>query len=93
MLEVRPLCVCEITEILKLANSTVSKHLSLLRESGFIIDEKEGRWVNYRLTDGSGNEYVYRLMPLLSLWLPNDAIIKNDRKRVKEIDRNIICGV
>ena len=93
MLEVRVLCVCEITEILKLANSTVSKHLSLLRESGFIIDEKEGRWVNYRLSDGSENEHVYRLMPLLSSWLPNDAIIKNDRKRVKKIDRNIICGV
>ena len=93
MLEVRPLCVCEITEILKLANSTVSKHLSLLRESGFIIDEKEGRWVNYRLIDGGKNVYVPRLLPLLTSWLPNDAIIKNDRKRVKEVDRNIICGV
>ena len=93
MLEVRPLCVCEITEILKLANSTVSKHLSLLRESGFIIDEKEGRWVNYRLIDGGENVYVPRLLPLITSWLPNDVIIKNDRKRVKEVDRNIICGV
>ena len=32
--EQRSLCVCEITEILKLANSTVSKHLSILRDAG-----------------------------------------------------------
>ena len=92
MLEIRPLCVCEITEILKLANSTVSKHLSLLRDSGFIIDEKEGRWVNYRLIDHEDNEYVTNLIPLLSSWLPDDNIIKQDRRRVNEVDRNIICG-
>ena len=49
MLEVRPLCVCEITEVLKLATSTVSKHLSILRDAGYIIDQKEGKWVNYYL--------------------------------------------
>ena len=93
MLEVRPLCVCEITEILKLANSTVSKHLSLLRESGFIIDEKEGRWVNYRLIDGAENEYVTSLLPLLTSWLPENDLIKKDRKRVSEVDRSVICGI
>jgi len=45
MLEVRELCVCEITEILNLAASTVSKHLSLLRDAEFILDRKEGKWV------------------------------------------------
>ena len=41
MLEVRPLCVCEITEVLNLAASTVSKHLSILRDADFIIDSNE----------------------------------------------------
>lgn len=92
MLEIRPLCVCEISEILNLANSTVSKHLSLLRDSGFIIDEKEGRWVNYRLIQDVDNEYVTNLLPLLSSWLPDDNTVKQDRHRVTEVDRNIICG-
>ena len=92
MLEIRPLCVCEITEILNLANSTVSKHLSLLRDSGFIIDDKEGRWVNYRLINHADNEYVTNLLTLLSSWLPDDSIIKQDQRRVTEVDRNIICG-
>lgn len=46
MLEVRPLCVREITEVLKLATSSVSKHLSILRDAEFIIYEKDGKWIN-----------------------------------------------
>ena len=42
MLEQRRLCVCEITEVLKLASSTVSKHLSILRDAELILDEKDG---------------------------------------------------
>ena len=91
MLEVRPLCVCEITEILKLANSTVSKHLSILRETEFILDEKDGKWVNYFLNKSIRNGYVSGLLPLVSEWIPDDKIVREDRKKVKSVDRNIIC--
>ena len=91
MLEVRPLCVCEITEILKLANSTVSKHLSVLRDAEFILDEKEGKWVNYCLNGTNSNEYVTKLLPLISDWLPEAEVISADRKKVKLVDRTIIC--
>src|SRR3990170_6304756 len=47
ILQTRPLCVCEITNVLELATSTVSQHLKILKEAGFIIEEKEGKWVNY----------------------------------------------
>jgi len=93
MLEIRPLCVCEITEILQLANSTVSKHLSILRDSGFILDEKDGKWVNYKLSDFSDSEYVDKLKSLIAVWLPDDKIIQSDRDKVKQVDRNIICGI
>jgi ArsR family transcriptional regulator len=92
MLEVRPLCVCEITEILKLANSTVSKHLSILREMEFILDEKDGKWVNYFLNKSKNDDYVTKLLTLISGWIPDDRIISDDRNRVKSVDRNIICG-
>jgi ArsR family transcriptional regulator len=92
MLEIRPLCVCEITEILQLANSTVSKHLSILRDSEFILDEKDGKWVNYFLNKSKNDQFVTKLLPLISEWIPDDQVISEDRKRVKEVDRNIICG-
>ena len=89
MLEVKPLCVCEITETLQLATSTVSKHLSILRDAGFIIDEKDGKWVNYTLyiKDRPGTLY-----PILSEWLQNDDKVIGDLNRIKTIDRINICG-
>jgi len=49
MLRERDLCVCQIIEVLGLAPSTVSKHLSLLQQAGLIVTRKEGRWVHCRL--------------------------------------------
>ena len=92
MLEERPLCVCEITEILKLANSTVSKHLSILRDAEFVLDEKDGKWVNYYLNDTKENEYITKLLPLIADWIPNNKVVSDDRQKVKVVDRNIICG-
>jgi ArsR family transcriptional regulator len=91
MLEVRPLCVCEITEVLRLATSTVSKHLSILRDAGFIIDEKEGKWVNYYLNTDQNDEYIKQLSLLIKRWLHDDLKIKMDLEKVKAVDRNIIC--
>jgi len=68
MLEIRSLCVCEITEVLHLANSTVSKHLSILRDVELIIDEKDGKWVNYHLNKSAYELYVSQLLPLLAEW-------------------------
>ncbi|HNO10725.1 MAG TPA: metalloregulator ArsR/SmtB family transcription factor, partial [bacterium] len=36
MLELRTLCVCEIRAVLKLAPSTVSQHLKILKKNAFI---------------------------------------------------------
>ena len=45
------LCVCQIYELLGLAPSTTSKHLSLLVSAGLVVSRKEGRWVYYRLPE------------------------------------------
>jgi len=93
MLEVRPLCVCEITEALQLANSTVSKHLSILRDAELILHIKNGKWVNYQLNTSETEKYVSELLPLLKNWLPDDSTISRDSEIVKSIDRNVICGL
>jgi DNA-binding transcriptional ArsR family regulator len=45
------LCVCQIIEMLGLAPSTVSKHLSILKQADLIDSHKKGRWVYYRLAE------------------------------------------
>ena len=39
-LEVEELCVCQITELLELAPSTVSKHMSVLRQARLVEGRK-----------------------------------------------------
>lgn len=92
MLRIRPLCVCEITTILGLATSTVSKHLSILRDAGFIADEKEGKWVNYRLNTSSEAHYAMQLMSVLGEWLLDEETVKADIGQVMYIDRDDICS-
>ncbi len=42
-------CVCELTALIGADVSTVSKHLSVLREAGIVDDEKRGSSVYYQL--------------------------------------------
>ena len=45
----KPYCVCELTEMIGSDPSTVSKHLSILKNAGIISDRKEGTTVYYSL--------------------------------------------
>lgn len=58
-LNVRPHCVCELTALIGADVSTVSKHLSVLRNAGIISDRKQGTMVFYSLEAPC-------LLPLLS---------------------------
>jgi ArsR family transcriptional regulator len=51
MLSVQPLCVCVIKEVLSIADSKLSYHLSVLKKAGLIVGEAQGNWIIYRLTD------------------------------------------
>lgn len=93
MLEVRPLCVCEITEVLQLANSTVSKHLSILRDVDLIVDHKDGKWMNYSLNTAANGSYASQMLSIISDWLPHDETVRNDIEKVKGVDRYTICGI
>ena len=42
-------CVCELTEMVGADVSTVSKHLTVLKQAGVVIDERRGQQVFYRL--------------------------------------------
>ncbi len=91
MLKERELCVCEITDILQLATSTVSKHLSLLKEAGLIEDEKDGKWVNYRI-NSERSLMIDDCLAMVEKHTTRDIMLLNDRLRLQTTDRNIICG-
>ena len=41
-------CVCELVEPLGRSQPTVSHHLKILADAGWIVGDKRGRWVWYR---------------------------------------------
>ena len=41
-------CVCHLTEPLGLGQPTVSHHLKVLEDAGFLTHQRRGRWVYYR---------------------------------------------
>lgn len=92
MLESRDLCVCEVREVLGLSTSTVSKHLSILRDAGLIEDSKDGKWVNYRLKRDSANSFVRSQLELMARSFSDDEQVQSDRKKLLRVDRTIICG-
>jgi DNA-binding transcriptional ArsR family regulator len=61
MLEIRPPkhCVCgDIVDVLPLAQSSVSQHLKVLKETGWIKSKNEGPYVNYRIVEGIIDYYL-----------------------------------
>jgi DNA-binding transcriptional ArsR family regulator len=42
-------CVCELRALVGDDISTVSKHLSILKNAGLVAARREGNWLHYRL--------------------------------------------
>ncbi len=42
-------CVCDLTEMIGADVSTISKHLSVLKQAGIVVDDKRGNQVFYQL--------------------------------------------
>jgi ArsR family transcriptional regulator len=57
----RELCVCELTYILGMEQSRVSHQLRILRDAGLVEDDRESRWIIYRMPEAIQR----RLRPLL----------------------------
>jgi ArsR family transcriptional regulator len=42
-------CACDLTACCDVAQPTVSHHLKVLREAGWVSGERRGSWIHYRL--------------------------------------------
>ena len=94
-LDGRELCVCQIIELLELAPSTVSKHMTVLRQARLVNGHKDGRWMYYRLADANAPAQVKEAIAWVKKSLLKDERICKDAKRLKEIlkiDREVLCN-
>ncbi len=81
----RERCVCEIIELLDLAPSTVSKHMSILAQAGLIECRKEGRWHYFRQAGAEAPPLVRATLEWVQSCLKDSKIAEQDRKRLRKI--------
>lgn len=62
----RELCVCEIVDFLKLAPSTVSKHMSILKAAGLVDARKEEKWMYYKIAEKAPSPAVHDILGWLA---------------------------
>lgn len=80
------LCVCQIIELLELAPSTVSKHMSILRQAGLVEATKRGRWVYYRLPMANeASALVADTVSLVLDALSHDPATLRDTERLRTV--------
>lgn len=83
----KELCVCTLTELLDLAPSTTSKHLSVLRQARLIESVKDGKFVYYRLTmpDSPGYVLAGPALEWLTASLADTPQVKTDEALLRSI--------
>jgi len=91
MLRIRPMCVCEITYVLGLDQSTVSRHLAKLKRAGLIADERKGQWVDFKIRRPKGGFAKSEIFRLIAKELGASEIVRRDAKRAERADRRILC--
>lgn len=83
--------VTELTGILGMAQSGVSRHLGLLKEAGLVTEQREGGYVYYRLADERASSTQAPLWTLLDdhfAAAADDATVREDESRLHEVRRH-----
>jgi ArsR family transcriptional regulator len=79
------LCLAQLIELLGLAPSTVSKHMSVLVQAGLAEVRKDGRWHWYRLASATDRPQVRMALKWCNAALRNEPAIASDDERVQAI--------
>jgi DNA-binding transcriptional ArsR family regulator len=92
MLRHNKLSVCQIASVLKVAPSTASGYLSELRRADLVTEQREGKWVYYRLSDEDPNAALLRFVLVLVAADPqvgHDAAIA---RRLNGTSPELVCA-
>lgn len=79
------LCLCQLMELVKLAPSTASKHMSILRQARLVVGRKEGRWMYYRLPGRESSPVVRQALKWVQESLADDDQVLRDANRLQEL--------
>ena len=84
LLRSEELSVAELQEILVMGQSTISTHLSQLKQAGLVEDRRTGKSSLYRLTTGNGSETIRDLLARAEREIPEDYVPGKSWKSMAE---------
>lgn len=85
LLRGRELCLCQIVEVLGLAPSTVSKHMSVLHQARLVESRKEGRWAYFRLADDDAPSEALQALEFVLGNLKQNKQARADQQQLKAV--------
>ncbi len=75
-----PLCVCQLMGILDISQSTVSKHLAILKEAGLVEEASQGKRSFYRLATRFPSELAESVVKRVLEELRDSPELAEERK-------------
>jgi ArsR family transcriptional regulator, arsenate/arsenite/antimonite-responsive transcriptional repressor len=92
LLRVGSICVCDLQGVLQLPQSTISRHLGMLRRAGLVLNLRDGIRVMYALAPATTNE-LKALHEFLDKVCPVVADLRRDLESLKQALRRGECVV
>jgi ArsR family transcriptional regulator len=84
------LCGCDIQYVLEASQPNISRHLQYLKNSGLVLDRRDGYRVYYRLADPHSGARRH-LFEFLQLAFKGEEPFRGDAKRLKEAISHGAC--
>jgi DNA-binding transcriptional ArsR family regulator len=83
------LCVCQITAMLELAPSTVSKHIAVLKNARLVDWRKNGLWMHYKLPDDPSDAVRGALEWLFASLSDNPSVLEDQIRLDRILKMNV----
>ena len=85
----RELCVCDLTDVLNLPQSTVSRHMARLKSIDLVSSRRDLTWIHYRLKQST---LTTGLKTFLRSRSSNTEPYRSDRKTLTTLLREGRCA-
>ncbi len=84
------LCGCDIQHVLEAPQPTISRHLQYLKNSGLVLDRRDGFRIFYRLTEPTRGARKY-LFDFLRQAFKNEKPFEDDARKLREAIQHGAC--
>lgn len=81
----RPLCACEMLQVLNISGGTLSNHLNILKNCGLLKSKKNGKWILYETADESSEN----LLKTVRSYVKDSDEIKDDIRKIGKVSCEI----